>query len=61
MAKSMRLGGGGRFQKLMGSLMKEGHSKDSARRLAAYIGRKKYGETKMAKWSAAGRKRSGRR
>jgi hypothetical protein len=49
MAKSMKLGGGGRFAKLARKV----HSKA----LAAYIGRKKYGKTKMAKMSAAGRRR----
>lgn len=49
MADRMDLGGGGRFKKLEGSLMKRG-SKDPAA-LAAYIGRKKYGDKKFAKLS----------
>ena len=55
MAKSMRLGGGGRFAKLKKSLGKKGVKNPAA--LAAHIGRKKHGAKKMAKMSAAGRKR----
>lgn len=47
MGKSMRLGGGGRFAKLA----KKVHSK----RLAAWIGRKKYGNKKMTKMAEKGR------
>lgn len=54
--KSMKLGGGGRFAALKSKLAKRGASNPAA--LAAYIGRKKYGAKKMAKMSAAGRKRS---
>ncbi len=56
MAKSMRLGGGGRFAALKKKLAKKGVRNAGA--VAAAIGRKKYGEAKMAKWSAAGRKRN---
>jgi len=59
--KSMRPGGGGRFAKLSKDLQKKGHSKESARRIAASIGRKKYGKKKMAKWSAQGRKRAAKK
>ena len=55
MAKSMALGGGGRFAALKGKLSKrKGVTNPGA--LAAYIGRKKYGASKMGKMSAAGRK-----
>jgi uncharacterized protein YqgC (DUF456 family) len=37
--------------------MAEGKSAESAERIAAAIGRKKYGAKKMAKWAAKGRKR----
>jgi len=57
MAKSMKPGGGGRFQKLTKELQREGKSKESAQAIAASIGRKKYGEKKMAQWSAKGRKK----
>lgn len=56
MAKSMKLGMGGRFAKLKGELAKKGVKNPSA--VAASIGRKKYGATKMAKMAAAGRKRA---
>lgn len=46
----MRPGGGGRFAAMVAS------GKSPA--LAAYIGRKKYGKTKMAKFSSQGRKRA---
>lgn len=54
MAKSMKLGGGGRFAKLKSKLAKKpGISNPGA--LAASIGRKKYGAKKMAKMSSRGR------
>jgi hypothetical protein len=54
MAKSKRLGGGGRFAALA---KKAGGGKKGAA-IAAAAGRKKYGAKKMAQMSAAGRKRS---
>lgn len=57
MAKSMKIGGGGRFAKLKGELAHEkGISNPGA--VAASIGRKKYGAKKMASMSAKGRKRA---
>jgi len=51
MAKSMKLGGGGRFQKLEASLaQKPGIRNPTA--VAASIGRKKYGAKKMASLSS---------
>ena len=50
-----KLGSGGRFKALKGKLAKKGAKSPGA--LAAWIGRKKYGKKKMAKWSAKGRKR----
>ena len=53
MAKSMKPGGGGRFEKLAAKIG-EG--------AAAAAGRRKYGNKQMADWAAAGRKRaSGKR
>jgi hypothetical protein len=49
MAKSMKLGGGGRFAKLA--------KQTGSKALAAFIGRKKYGPTKMASMATKGRKR----
>jgi hypothetical protein len=57
MAKSMKLGGGGRFAKLTGKLESQGKSPEAAKAIAAAAGRKKYGATKMAKMAAAGRKK----
>ena len=55
MAKSMKLGGGGRFAALKSKLKSRGAKSPGA--LAAFIGRKKYGKSKMAKMSAAGRRK----
>lgn len=54
--KSMRVGGGGRYQKLVKDLEESG-ARDP-RALAAHIGRKKYGKKKFQKMAAAGRKRA---
>ena len=55
--KSMKPGGGGRFQELEHKLgARKGVSDPAA--LAAYIGRRKYGAAKMAKFSAEGRRRN---
>jgi len=51
--KSMEPGGGGRFA----AMVKSGKSPA----LAAYIGRKKYGNKRMAHFSARGRARANRR
>lgn len=55
--KSMKLGGGGRFQKLKDELMREGKSAKAAEAIAAAIGRKKYGKQKFQSLAAKGRKR----
>lgn len=54
--KSMKLGGGGRFQKLTKELSKKGVKNPKA--LAASIGVKKYGQKKMTKMSVAGKRKS---
>ena len=55
--KSMKPGGGGRFEELANKLSeKKGVTNPGG--LAAYIGRKKYGEAKMEKWSEKGRERA---
>jgi len=53
MARKPRLGSGARFK----ALTRKGMSPA----LAAHIGRKRHGAAKMAKMSAAGRKRAARR
>jgi hypothetical protein len=56
MAKSMKVGGGGRFAKLKGKLArKPGITNPGA--LAAHIGREKYGKAKFQKMATAGRKK----
>jgi hypothetical protein len=56
-ADSMKPGGGGRFKALEGKLEhRKGVTNPGA--LAAYIGRRKYGAAKMAKFSAEGRHRA---
>lgn len=54
--KSMRPGGGGRFKKLVDQLKSEGHSEESAKKIAAAAGMRKYGKAKMQKMAQAGRK-----
>jgi hypothetical protein len=58
MAKSTKLGGGGRFEKLKNKLMSKGKSASSAKRISASIGRKKYGNKNMGAMSAKGRARA---
>ena len=55
----MKLGGGGRFKKLKAKLTKQGAKNPAA--LAASIGRKKYGNKKMAAMAASGKKRKTKR
>lgn len=52
MARKAKLGSGKRFKALS--------KKVGSKKLAAYIGRKKYGKKKMAKMAAAGRRRKAR-
>ena len=58
MAKKPPLGSGKRFSQLSNSIQsKEGVSKASADAIAASIGRKKYGASRMASMAAKGRKK----
>jgi hypothetical protein len=54
MAKSMKLGGGGRFAKV--SAAAGGGAKGAA--IAAAVGRKKYGKAKFQKLAVKGKKRA---
>lgn len=54
--KKPKLGSGKRFSQLTTKLSAKGAKNPKA--LAAWIGRKKYGAAKMAKLSAAGRKKA---
>ena len=57
LGKSMKLGGGGRFAAGKAAIEAKGTPAKEAGAIMAAAGRKKYGEAKMAKWSAEGRKR----
>jgi len=57
-SKSTRLGGGGRFQMLVDELVENGFSEESARNIAASVGRKKYGTKRFASLSARAIRRS---
>lgn len=54
--KSMKLGGGGRFQKFTRALRRKGYSEKSAGAIAASVGRKKYGKKRFARLALKGRK-----
>jgi hypothetical protein len=54
--KSMEPGGGGRFAAMVSKLKSKGKSEDSAKAIAASIGRKKYGKSKFQAMAAAGKK-----
>ena len=54
----MRLGGGGRFEKLVGQLEKKGVKDPAA--LASAIGRKQLGKAKFQSLAAKGRRRAER-
>jgi hypothetical protein len=55
MAKSLKLGGGGRFAKLSSKLQGQGKSPEAAKAIAASAGIKKYGVKKMSKMATAGK------
>lgn len=55
--KKPKLGSGKRFKALTDDLESKGQSKESAKALAAWIGRRKYGKSKMAAMAAKGRKK----
>ena len=54
--KSMEPGGGGRFAAMVSKLKGKGKSEDSAKAIAASIGRKKYGKSKFQEMAAKGKK-----
>jgi hypothetical protein len=56
MTKQEKLGSGQRFKKLANKIARKGNVENPAA-VAASIGRKKYGDDKMAKMSTAGKKR----
>lgn len=58
--KSMRKGGGGRFQKRVAQLEAKGYSPAGAAGEAANEGRAKYGKKGMTKMAVAGKRRAAR-
>ena len=58
MAKSGKLGGGLRFERMKKGIMRSGKSEESAKKIAAAAGMKKYGKEKMMKMAQAGHKRA---
>lgn len=57
--KTMEPGGGGRFAKMVNKMKGEGKSEESAKAIAASIGRKKYGKSKFQAMAEAGKKKMG--
>jgi hypothetical protein len=57
--KTMEPGGGGRFAKMVNKMKGEGKSEESAKAIAASVGRKKYGKSKFQEMAAAGKKKMG--
>lgn len=55
--KSMRTGGGGKFQAMTKAIEAKGHSEESAKAIAASAGRKKYGKQKFQNMASAGLRR----
>lgn len=58
MAKSMKVGGGGRFAAFKRRIENKGYSASASEDIAAKAGEKKYGKKGMAKLSAMGRRRA---
>ena len=53
--ESMEPGGGGRFKRLVGQLKARRKEVTNPKALAAWIGRRKWGRRRMARWAAKGR------
>lgn len=57
MAKKPALGSGGRFKAIESKVEAEGLSKESAAKIAASAGIKKYGKAKMSELAQKGKKK----
>lgn len=57
MRKKQKLGSGKRFKKMEDSLEKKGYSEESAKKITAAAGIKKYGKKKMMSMAKAGKAR----
>lgn len=55
--KKPKLGSGKRFKNMEEGLEKKGYSEESAKKITAAAGIKKYGKKKMASMAKAGKKR----
>jgi hypothetical protein len=55
---NMRPGGGGRFKAIEDKAKEEGHSEESAKKIAASAGIAKYGEKKMSAMATRGKLRA---
>lgn len=60
-AKKPPLGSGKRFSDLVNKIEKSGKSEDSAKAIAAKVGREKYGAKKMQKLARQGQKRAAKK
>jgi hypothetical protein len=59
--KSLKLGGGGQFLRMVDAIKKSGKSEAEAEAIAAAAGRKKYGTKRFDKMAATGRKRAAKK
>lgn len=59
--KSLRKGGGGKFEKMKDAIMATGKSEKAAKAITASIGRAKYGKTEFQKMAAQGKKRANKK
>lgn len=55
--KSMKPGGGGRFEAFVSRLVAEGKTTSSAKAIAASAGNKRYGKAQMQSWAQKGKRR----
>lgn len=59
--KSLKKGGGGKFEKMKDAIMATGKSEKAAKAITASAGRKKYGKDEFQKMASTGRKRSNKK
>lgn len=60
-AKKAKLGSGTRFKAGVAKIKASGKSEESAKKIMAAAGRKKYGNKKMSSMAAKGRKRAAKK
>lgn len=59
--KSLKLGGGGQFARMVDAIKKSGKSQAAAKAIAAAAGRRKYGKARFQKMAATGQRRAKRK